>query len=69
MVQVQCAICDKIESIEDNSMQAKRLINRKAHSYLCKACNERIADKTKKRHESGKFNLYNSKRKNRNNNN
>ena len=64
MVHVQCAICDKIESIEDNSLLAKRLINRKAHSYLCNACNERITHKTNERHGTGKFNLYNSKKNN-----
>ncbi len=61
IVQVQCILCDKIESIKDNSLQAKRLLNRKAQSYLCKSCNDRITVKTKQRHETGNFHLYNSK--------
>ena len=59
-MQVQCAICDKIDTIEDHSLLAKRLYNQKAQSYLCRSCYERIAKKTKKRHDTGKFNLYHS---------
>lgn len=64
-MQVQCVICDKIESIENHSLEAKRLLNRKVQSYLCQACNDRIAEKTKKRHETGKFNLYSSNKRKR----
>jgi len=59
-VQVQCVICDKVERIEDGSLQAKQLYNRKLQSYLCKTCDNRIAENTRKRHETGKFNLYSS---------
>lgn len=59
-VNVQCAICDKVEEIDPGSFQAKRLLNRRNSSYLCKECHERIAEKTKKRHETGKFQLYSS---------
>ncbi|MEI3606763.1 YlaI family protein [Pseudogracilibacillus sp. SE30717A] len=62
-MQVQCILCDKIESIEDSSLQAKRLLNRKVQSYLCKSCNDRITEKTKKRYDTGKFHLYSSKNK------
>ena len=64
MVQVQCVICDKVERIEENSLEAKRLYNRKVQSYLCQTCNNRIAKNTKKRHATGKFNLYNSNQSN-----
>lgn len=61
-MQVQCVICDNIESIPSNSIEAKRLINRRIHTYLCKECNQRITEKTKERHQTGNFKLYSSKK-------
>lgn len=60
-MRVQCVICDKIEAIEDNSAEAKRLMNRRMHTYLCEECNNRIAKNTLKRHDTGKFKLYQDK--------
>ncbi|ASK63622.1 hypothetical protein CFK37_16380 [Virgibacillus phasianinus] len=57
-MQVKCVICDEVESIEDYSLQAKRLRNRRIHMYLCQSCYERIGKKTKARHETGNFRLY-----------
>lgn len=57
-MRVKCVICDKIESIEDETLLAKRLRNRPIHTYMCKSCNERIAEKTKARAETGNFRLY-----------
>lgn len=66
-MQVQCVICDKIEALNDDSFEAKRLKNRRMHTHLCEECNERIAINTKKRHDSGKFNLYEDKKKHKKN--
>ncbi|WP_430786188.1 YlaI family protein [Virgibacillus flavescens] len=57
-MQVKCVICDEIESIEDDSLQAKRLRNRRIHMYLCEPCYNRIEKKTKERHATGNFRLY-----------
>ncbi len=57
---VQCAICDKIEDIDVNSQLAKKLINRRISSYLCQPCYDRITERTQQRHGTGKFNLYSS---------
>jgi uncharacterized protein YlaI len=57
-MRVKCVICDKIESIEDGSPQAKRLRNRPIHTYLCKSCEERITEKTNARISTGNFRLY-----------
>lgn len=57
-MQVQCILCDKIDTIDDNSYEAKRMINKHISTYLCPTCYDRIAEKTKKRHETGKFKLY-----------
>lgn len=62
-MQVKCVLCDMIENIEDNSLQAKRLRNRKIHMFLCQECYDRIYDKTKKRHATGNFSLYEQKKK------
>lgn len=58
MMRVKCVICDKIDSINDEALLAKRLRNRPIHTYMCNTCYERIADKTKARMETGNFRLY-----------
>lgn len=57
-MRVKCVLCDKIETIEDYSFQAKRLRNRPIHTYMCKPCEERIKEKTNERKATGKFQLY-----------
>ncbi|WP_284140941.1 MULTISPECIES: YlaI family protein [unclassified Virgibacillus] len=57
-MQVKCVLCDQIEGIEDNSLQAKRLRNRKISMYLCATCDNRIKVSTLERHASGNFKLY-----------
>lgn len=52
---VQCVICDKVNSYEDNSITAKRLKNRWIRTYLCPDCDERIRLNTEKRIQSGQF--------------
>lgn len=62
-MQVKCAICDRIDAIQDDSFQAKRLRNRRKYMYLCKDCYKRIELKTKERHATGKFQLFEEKKK------
>nr|WP_263328159.1 YlaI family protein [Neobacillus sp. Marseille-Q6967] len=57
-MRVKCVICDQIESIEDESVEAKRLRNRPIHTYMCKECSNRISEKTKARIETGNFRFY-----------
>lgn len=57
-MRVKCVICDKIESIPDDSPLAKRLRNRPIHTYMCRQCEKRIEEKTKARMASGNFKLY-----------
>ena len=61
MLQVQCVICDAIHTIQDTSTKAKRLKNRRTHTFLCEICYERIKINTLKRLQTGKFKLYNGK--------
>ncbi|MDE3838375.1 DUF2197 domain-containing protein [Bacillus methanolicus] len=56
-MKVKCVLCDKIETIEDESHLAKRLRNRPIHTYMCHQCDKRIEEKTKARIASGKFRL------------
>lgn len=60
-MRVKCVLCDKIESIENESLQAKRLRNRPIHTYMCKQCETRITEKTQERADTGNFKLYRSK--------
>ncbi|MDZ5470642.1 YlaI family protein [Bacillus sp. 31A1R] len=57
-MRVKCVLCDKIESIIDDSVQAKRLRNRPIHTFMCKDCEERITRRTNERIATGNFNLY-----------
>lgn len=61
IMRVKCVICDKIESIEDESFQAKRLRNRPIHTFMCKVCEDRITERTNARIATGNFQLYRSK--------
>jgi uncharacterized protein YlaI len=57
-MRVKCVLCEKIESIDDETLLAKRLRNRPIHTYLCNDCNERISKKTQARIDTGNFRLY-----------
>jgi uncharacterized protein YlaI len=60
-MRVKCVLCDKIENINSDTLQAKRLRNRPIHTYMCETCNERIAEKTNNRIATGNFKLYRSR--------
>jgi uncharacterized protein YlaI len=60
-MRVKCVICDKIESIENETLIAKRLRNRPIHTYMCNECSERITEKTNARIETGNFKLFRTK--------
>lgn len=61
-MQVKCVLCDNVEGIDDHSLEAKRLRNRKNNLYLCKKCYQRISKKTNERHATGNFHLYKEKK-------
>lgn len=61
-MKVKCVLCDKIETIDDWSQEAKRLRNRPIHTYMCQECHDRIEAKTKRRLATGKFRLYREKK-------
>lgn len=56
-MKVKCVICDKIETLEDQSILAKRLRNRPIHTFTCQSCRDRISDRTKARIATGKFRI------------
>lgn len=55
MMKVQCVICDKIEEIERDSFQGKKLRNHPLATHMCSACQERIAIHTEQRRLEGKL--------------
>lgn len=57
-MRVKCVICDKVESIDDDSLLAKRLRNRPIHTFMCKVCEERITERTNERMATGSFRQY-----------
>jgi uncharacterized protein YlaI len=61
-MRVKCALCDVIETINDETLIAKRLRNRPIHTYMCKPCQERIEQKTNERVATGNFRLFREKK-------
>ncbi|MBM7703364.1 YlaI family protein [Metabacillus iocasae] len=61
-MRVKCVLCDKIESVDDESSVAKKLRNRPIHTYMCAPCQDRIAQRTKERASTGNFKLYQSRK-------
>lgn len=61
-MRVKCVLCDQIETINDETLMAKRLRNRPIHTYMCPKCHERIDTKTKVRLSTGNFRLYRDKK-------
>lgn len=57
-MRVKCSICEKLETIDDDTLVAKRLRNRPIHTYMCDDCQERIKVKTEARIKTGRFSLY-----------
>lgn len=57
-MKVKCVLCEKIETIHDETPLAKRLRNRPIHTFMCDDCHTRISEKTKKHLASDAFKLY-----------
>ncbi len=57
-MKVKCVICDQIESIPDDSAEAKKLRNRPIHTFMCQTCYIRIENRTNERIATGNFRLY-----------
>ena len=56
-MKVKCVICDQIESIPDDSAEAKKLRNRPIHTFMCQTCYIRIENRTNERIATGNFRL------------
>ncbi|MDQ0177019.1 YlaI family protein [Bacillus chungangensis] len=61
-MRVKCVLCEKINTLPDDDLRAKRLRNRPIHTYMCEVCDERITQNTQKRIDSGRFRLYQVKK-------
>ena len=57
-MRVKCSLCEKLETINDDTLVAKRLRNRPIHTYMCDDCQERIKIKTEARIKTCRFSLY-----------
>ncbi|MFD1018029.1 YlaI family protein [Thalassobacillus hwangdonensis] len=62
-MRVKCVLCDTIESIDSHCLEAKRLRNRRLHTYMCSPCHQRIKEKTTKRVKTGNFRIYREQKK------
>ncbi|MYL32991.1 DUF2197 domain-containing protein [Pontibacillus yanchengensis] len=57
-MRVKCVLCDSVEKIDSNCLQAKRMRNRRIHTFMCSTCHDRIEEKTNARKSTGNFKLY-----------
>ncbi|CAM3961603.1 YlaI family protein [Alkalicoccus chagannorensis] len=57
MLRVKCVLCEKIESLNSDTPEAKKLRNRPIHTYMCDSCRERIGKKTEERKAGGQFHM------------
>ncbi|MFC0523990.1 YlaI family protein [Pontibacillus salicampi] len=57
-MRVKCVLCDEVNKIDPNCLQAKRMRNRRIHTYMCQQCHERIRERTNERLATGNFKLY-----------
>ena len=60
-MRAKCMLCDRIDTLNDESPIAKRLKNRPIHTYLCDTCYDRITVRTIERWETGKFRIHHKK--------
>ena len=59
-MRVKCVICDSINELNDDSLEAKRLRNRPIHTYMCATCHNRITKSTEERIATGNFHFHRS---------
>ncbi|HEX6922863.1 MAG TPA: YlaI family protein [Bacillales bacterium] len=57
-MKVQCVLCDKIETLENETPLAKKLRNRPIHTYMCTECDKRISEQTKERFKHKEYKIY-----------
>ncbi|MDF2556194.1 MAG: hypothetical protein K0R71_22 [Bacillales bacterium] len=62
-MRAKCCLCDTIDTLDDDTLIAKQLLNRPVHTYMCKSCSERITEKTNARVATGKFKLFHQTKK------
>ncbi|WLV25645.1 YlaI family protein [Aciduricibacillus chroicocephali] len=60
-----CILCNKIDDIDFDSLQAKNLRNRQERLHMCEECRERISKRTEERLATGNFRLFHHKKKKR----
>ncbi|WP_084600068.1 YlaI family protein [Pontibacillus litoralis] len=57
-MRVKCVLCEDVHNIDSNCLKAKRMRNRRIHTYMCPPCQERIRERTNERKATGNFKLY-----------
>ncbi|HEX7066217.1 MAG TPA: YlaI family protein [Bacillales bacterium] len=57
-MKVKCVLCDKVDTLENESPLAKKLRNRPIHTYMCRECDKRISEQTKERFADQEYQIY-----------
>ncbi|HEU5139887.1 MAG TPA: YlaI family protein [Bacillales bacterium] len=60
-MKVKCFLCDKVETLENESPLAKKLRNRPIHTYMCQECDKRIGERTIERFTDKEYKIYHRK--------
>ena len=51
-------MCEHIDILDSDSIEAKKLKNHPIYTYMCINCHDKIAKKTKKRMSQGKYRAF-----------
>lgn len=57
-MKARCIVCEKIDILDNDSVEARRLKNHPIRTYMCTNCNDKITQKTNQRMKQGKYKLY-----------
>ena len=57
-MKAKCILCEKIDILDNDSFEAKKLINHPISTYMCTSCTDKISVQTKKRMKTGQYKVY-----------
>lgn len=57
-MKARCIVCEQIDILDNDSIEAKNLKNHPIRTYMCACCNDKISKKTKQRMSQGAYKIY-----------
>ena len=57
-MKARCILCEQIDILDDNSIEAKKLKNHPISTYMCTNCSAKITIQTQKRMSNKQYMVY-----------